>query len=173
MKTPFGTIGLVTLATLVAAVVACTNMDWVRRPPPLPSPNMDNLPMPPVSNENIVYRIKETDIARRTLKDPSEDGEKAFKALLNNGHYSASKGNRILFRYKNDKPPSQKHREWMPDQGSAESSAKLEIKTDEVIVSEKAQGLSTENLTPVSTHVTQQIAVSSQLYLDKVLDKLQ
>jgi len=167
MKTPFGTIGIVTLATVIAAVVACTNMGWLPTPP-LPDVNLDNPPMPTVANENFVYRMKQ----RRPLKDGSHAGVAAFKALLNNGHYSASKGNRIHFIYTDD-TTSHKHREWMPDQRAAESAAKLEIKTDKVIVSEKVEGFPTEDLTPISTHVTQQIAVSSQLYLDKVLDQLQ
>jgi len=168
MKTPFGTIRLVTLATLVAAVVACTNEPWVHRPPPPPDVNLDNPPMPSPSNEKVVKVITQ----RRTLKDGSCAGEAAFRQLLNNGHYSASKGNRIHFIYADD-TSSYKHREWMPDQGNARFAAELEIKTDKVIVSGKAQGFPTENLTPISTHVTQQIAVSTQADLNKVLDKLQ
>jgi hypothetical protein len=167
MKTPFGTIALVTLATLVAAVVACTNMEWARRPPPPPDVNLDDPPYPPLSQEPFVKVIK----PRRTLKDVSCAGEEEFRKLLNNGNYSASKGNRIHFIYTDDKP-SDKHREWIPDQCSARSATRLEIKTDKVIVSEKAQDFSTEDLTPISTHVTQQIAVSKKVDLDAVLNLL-
>jgi hypothetical protein len=169
MKTPSGTIALVTLATLVAAVVACTNGTWVRQPPP--DVNLDNPPMPPVSNEKFVKQI----VHRRTLKDGSPHGEEVFRNLLNNGHYSASKGNRIHFIYTDDKripPRYPKHREWMPAQGNAGSAAQLEIKTDKVIVSETAQGLPTENLTLISPHVTQQIAVNTPEDVTAVLNLL-
>jgi len=166
MKTPSGTTKLVTLATIAAAVVACTNGTWGQQS--LPDVNLDNPPMPEVSNETYVLRIKQ----RRLLKDGTPHGEQAFKNLLNNGRYSASRGNRIHFIYTDDKE-NKKHREWMPAQGNAGSAAQLDIKTDKVTVSETAQGLPTENLTLISTHVTQQIAVSTQEDLTKVLNKLQ
>jgi hypothetical protein len=165
MKTPSGTIKLVTLATIAAAVVAA--LGTFAKPPPPPPQNQDNPPMPNVSDENFVLRIK----GRHLLWDPV-NGPAALKALLNNGHYAADNGNRIHLIYSDDSS-THPHKEWVPDQGQAASATELEIKTDKIAVSKSVQSLPTEDLTLISPHVTQQIAVSTKEDITAVMNLLE
>ena len=170
MKTPSGTIKLATLATIAAALVACGFGIADKDPCPLPNPDQEDPPLPEcamnaASKEEFVLRTKH----RFKLKDPSTSGEAVFKDLLNNGHYSASKGNRIHFSH----TKVSEGREWLPTQKDASSATQLEIKTDKVTVSKSVESLSTEDLTLISPHVTQQIAVSTKEDVTAVLKLLE
>jgi hypothetical protein len=105
-------------------------------------------------------------ITHHYLAKDNEDGEKEFVNLLCNGNYKAEWGNRIRLEHRN----AQYGAHCLPQNCS--DYAQASIKTDKVIVSEKAKKAADEELTSISPHVTQQIACQSQTDLDAVLKLL-
>ena len=129
---------------------------------PAATPTRTEPPDPAPSHEKFVLKIK----PRHPLKDSTKDGEKAFKDLLNNGNYSAAKGNKVHMRHTS----AEENDEYLPT-GSGTSS-KLDIKTDKVTASETAKNIEAEELTVIGPHVTIQVASSSSTDIKAVLDQL-
>jgi hypothetical protein len=174
MKTPSGTLKIVFAAVCGLFAVVCLRA--VATPTPTPTPEIDP-PMPPVANDPFVLLMNQ----RHMLADPSDTGEQAFAELIcYSGHYPGDKGkkNVIHFRHnKKTKDGKQEHFlplscDQFPKSAASSQSSGLEIKTDKVIVSEKARTFEDGDLTLIAPHVTQQIAVSSQADLKAVVDSL-
>jgi len=104
---------------------------------------------------------------RRVLVKDNEEGEKEFIALLCNGNYKAEWGNRIRLVHGNAKYGAHCLPQDCPE------FAQTTIKTDRVIVSEKAKRAADDELTSIGRHVTQQVASQTQPDVDKVLSLLQ
>ena len=155
MKTQSGPIKLAILAAV--AVVAAITLRGFAQSAPAPT----ELPDPSPSNEKFVLKIK----PRHPLKDSTDATEKAFKDLLNNGHYEAAKGNKVHLRHTAANKPD----EYLPT-GAGASSTKLEIQTDKVTKSETAQNIEVEELTVIQPHVTIQVASRSPDDIKAVLD---
>jgi hypothetical protein len=149
------TVGLVA----VAVITAVTLRGFAQS---TPAPNETEPPMPPESQEKFVLKIKH----RHPLKDSSKAGEDAFKALLNNGKYGAGTGNKVHLRHSK----AQDKDEYLP--AGAGTSAKLEIQTDKVTVSETAKDIEAGGLTLIQPHVTIQVASKSPADIKAVLDLL-
>jgi len=106
-------------------------------------------------------------LTRSLLKKDNEDGEKEFAALLCNGHYNAEWGTRIHMIHQNAYLGSH----CLPQDCS--DFAQASIKTEKVIVSEKAKAIADEPLTSITRHVTQQIVAQNQPDLDAALSKVE
>ena len=143
----------------VAMVTAVTLRSFAQT---APAPSDTEPPMPPESQEKFVLKIKH----RHPLKDSSKTGEDAFKALLNNGKYGAATGSKVHMRHSK----AQEKDEYLP--AGAGTSAKLEIQTDKVVVSETAKEIEAGGLTLIQPHVTIQIASKSPADIKAVLDLL-
>jgi hypothetical protein len=160
MKTLSGTVKLVVLAA-VAVVVAITLRAFAQSAPK-PTPTEPPEPADPAaSREQFVLKIK----PRRLL--PTSTTEKAFKDLLNNGNYSAAKGNKVHMRH--TKWPAEPD-ECLPT-GTVCSST-LDIQTDKVTASETAKSIEAGELTVIGPHVTIQVASSSPADIKAVMDLL-
>lgn len=159
MKTLSGTIKFVLFpAVAIGAAIALHGFAQA----PTAATSTAEPPDPPPSHENFVLRIK----PRHSLANASKAGEKAFKDLLNNGHYPAAKGNKLHMRHSD----STETDEYLPT--GAGTSSKLDIKTDKVTVSETAKALEADELTVIGPHVTIQVASSNPDDIKKVLDLL-
>lgn len=159
MKTLSGTVKFVVFpAIAIGAAVALHGFAQTPTPTEPPDP-----PDPPESHEPFVLKIK----PRHLLADRSPAGETAFKLLLNNGNYSAAKGNKLHMRH--TKWPTEKD-EYLPT--GAATSSKLDIKTDKVTASKTAKNIEAEELTVIGPHVTIQVACSNPGDIKKVLDLL-
>ena len=158
MKKLSGSIKMVGLVA-VAVVAAVTLRSFAQS---TPAPSETEPPMPPESQEKFVLKIKH----RHPLKDSSKAGEDAFKALLNNGKYGTAAGNKVHMRHSK----AQEKDEYLP--AGAATSAKLEIETDKVVVSEIAKDIEAGGLILIQPHVTIQIASKSPADIKAVLDLL-
>src|SRR5207248_11651493 len=99
-------------------------------------------------------------LTSRLLKKDNEDGEKEFAALLCNGHYNAQWGTRIHMIHQNAYLGSH----CLPQDCS--DSAQASIKTEKVIVSEKAKAIAHEPLTSITRYETRQNVTQMQPDLD-------
>jgi hypothetical protein len=105
---------------------------------------------------------------RRILVKDNEEGEKEFITLLcSDDKYKAEWGNRIRLAHANGKYGAH----CLPQDCS--EFAQTTIKTDNVIVSEKAERAADEELTSIGRHVTQQVASPIQGDVDAVMKLLQ
>jgi hypothetical protein len=157
MKTLSGTVKLVVLAA-VAVVTAFALRGFAQS---APSPTQTEPPDPPEAHEKFVLKIK----PRHSLKDGSEKGEAAFKALMNNGKYPAAKGNKVHLRH----AKAGQNDEYLP---SGAATSNLEIKTDKVTASQTALEIEAGELTVIQPHVTVQIASPSAYDMKAVLDQM-
>ena len=165
MKTQSKTIKFVTLpAAAILGMIGlcvCTQNPVVHGWPPNFG-NCKELATLPPADAPKVKKIK----TRRLLVKDNEEGEKEFVNLLCNGHYTA-KGNRIHLVHGNAKYGAHCLPQDCPE------FAQTTIKTDKVLVSEKAERAADEELTSIGRHVTQQVACQTQDDVDKVLALLQ
>jgi hypothetical protein len=157
MKTLSGTVKLLVLA-VVAVVAAITFRAFAQ---PVPTPTLTEPPDPLPAQEPFVLIIK----PRHVLAQGTT--EKAFKDLLNNGHYPAANRNKVHMRHKDPHEAD----EYLPT-GSGTSS-NLDIKTDKVTVSKAAQSIADTELTVISPHVTIQVASPSAADIEAVLKLLE
>jgi hypothetical protein len=179
MKTPPGTFRIAFVTACGIAVALCIRA--VATPTPTPTPTAgDDLPMPECGNEKFVLRIKD----RQPLKAKSAStddviaAEVNFVALMCSAPYANPKKNRIHFRHLMHTTDS-KQVHFLPDDCSqfprmapSSQGAELKIKTDKVTVSEAAKAFGELELTPISQHVTQQIAVQESKDVKAVVDSL-
>ena len=166
MKTQSKIIKFVTFPAVailgVIGLCVCSQTPVEHRWPPSYGNCKEVATLPPIHAPKFA-KIK----TRRVLVKDNDEGEKEFIALLCNGNYKAEWGNRIQLVHGNAKYGAH----CLPQDCS--EFAQTTIKTDKVIVSEKAKRAADDELTSIGRHVTQQVASQTQGEVDAVLKLLQ